>query len=359
MAPGRPSPARPASCAHIFPCGRRLPSQAPRRPRGRRRRRRPRRQRPGLAPPRRLRPRRDPAPSSGDPRGRPGSAYARRGPAGRSRGARGRARSPSSRSSSYSRTARMPSPRSADFVPAVEARRSTSVRSSARGTGALVERQEVLVRPGCRRRRSGRISSRTRPRFVPAFDESTERSPWSRQYASVSSRQTVSSGRTTPSSRRGLMPFVLPDDTSRYRNRLDLVGGGVPGRAQAMTLGEGIAELAQRGSVSAGARRSHRRRGRRGRSVRRRRTRRRAGRGARAARRGTRTRGGRARAPSSRRRRRRGKGHVPAGRDQVVPADVLLDARRHHAPFCRGRARLPAPERSGGAGSTPPLPLAC
>ena len=207
---------------HLSMRGRRLPSQAPRRPRGRRRPRRPRR-----------RAARHRAPPRGTlastkrsctffrrpARRSPGGAYARRGPARRSRGARGRsARSPraAARRTRGRRGCRRRGP--ADFVPAVEARSSTSVRSSARGSRGAPSASARRFRsaPGCRRRRSGRISSRTRPRFVPAFDESTRNaSPWSRQYASVSSRQTVSSGRTTPSSRRGLMPFVLPDDTRR------------------------------------------------------------------------------------------------------------------------------------------------
>jgi hypothetical protein len=66
--------------------------------------------------------------------------------------------------------------------------------------------------------RSGRISSRMRPRFVSRFERSTRKArSTARQYASVSSRQTSSSGRTTPSSRRGLIAFVVPLETRRKR----------------------------------------------------------------------------------------------------------------------------------------------
>ena len=76
------------------------------------------------------------------------------------------------------------------------------------------------------RRGSGRAS-------CPAFDESTRNaSPRSRQKASVSSRQSGSSGRTTPSSRRGLIPFVFPLVDEPVEDRLDLVARGVAGRAQ-------------------------------------------------------------------------------------------------------------------------------
>jgi hypothetical protein len=53
-----------------------------------------------------------------------------------------------------------------------------------------------------------------RPRFVSVFVESVRHSrPCARQYASVSSRQTVSSGRTTPSERRARIPRVDPLET--------------------------------------------------------------------------------------------------------------------------------------------------
>ena len=69
---------------------------------------------------------------------------------------------------------------------------------------------------GWSRSSSGRISSRISPRAVSGFDESSRNaSPRSRQNASVSSRQSGSSGRTTPSSRRGLIPFVVPLEARR------------------------------------------------------------------------------------------------------------------------------------------------
>ena len=60
------------------------------------------------------------------------------------------------------------------------------------------------------------MSSRMSPRFVSRFVESTRNgSPCLLQYASVSSRQSESRGRTTPSSRRGLIAFVVPEETMR------------------------------------------------------------------------------------------------------------------------------------------------
>ena len=54
------------------------------------------------------------------------------------------------------------------------------------------------------------------PLVVSRLDVSTRNStPRSRQNASVSSRQSGSSGRTTPSSRRALMPFAFPLVTRR------------------------------------------------------------------------------------------------------------------------------------------------
>ncbi len=60
------------------------------------------------------------------------------------------------------------------------------------------------------------ICSRIRPRVVAGFEESVRKaSPRSRQKASVCERQRGSSGRTTPSSRMALIPFVVPLETSR------------------------------------------------------------------------------------------------------------------------------------------------
>src|SRR6185437_12660854 len=97
-----------------------------------------------------------------------------------------------------------------------------SLRSGRRGE-QLVERgrpsasrSRLRSAPGCSSRRRGKISSRISPRFVSRFDSSVRNSiPSARQYASVSSRHTVRSGRTTPSSRCGLMPFAAPLATSR------------------------------------------------------------------------------------------------------------------------------------------------
>ena len=71
------------------------------------------------------------------------------------------------------------------------------------------------------------------PRAVSGLVESTRNGrPSARQYASVSSRQTVSSGRTTPSSRRTRIPVVAPLGGQAEEDRLHLVGGRVAGRAQ-------------------------------------------------------------------------------------------------------------------------------
>ena len=84
---------------------------------------------------------------------------------------------------------------------------------------ALEQRQDLVPDQPAQRvrvRRVGRATAR----------------PRSRQNASVSSRQTQSSGRTTPSSRRTSMPFVCPARGEAVEDRLDLVGERVAGRAQ-------------------------------------------------------------------------------------------------------------------------------
>src|SRR5436190_2573361 len=117
----------------------------------------------------------------------------------------------SSQTRSYSRTAVRPPPRSSRFEPVRSARSSSSLegrRSAAR--------RRFCWAAGWSRSRSGRISSRIRPRLVPGLVESLRYSrPSARQYASVSWRQRGSSGRTIPSSRFGLIAFVVPAETRR------------------------------------------------------------------------------------------------------------------------------------------------
>ncbi len=109
-----------------------------------------------------------------------------------------------------------------DAAAEIDALRARPARRAARRARARASRAcrahegGSRRRPGCRRRSSGRISSRMRPRFVPALLESIRNaSPSAVQYSSVSARQTPSSGRTTPSARRSSMPAAVPRETSR------------------------------------------------------------------------------------------------------------------------------------------------
>ncbi len=128
-----------------------LPSQAPLRCREPTRRRHPRRRvatyRELLAAP--SRPRGDPALSfAARPGDRRADASERRAPDARSRSATGRnGHGPRAARLSYSRTARTPLPRSAAFVPSVDARSSASVRSTLRGKPRRLvgERKQVLL----------------------------------------------------------------------------------------------------------------------------------------------------------------------------------------------------------------------
>ena len=212
-------------------------SRAPRRPRRRARRAASLRGRSAGSSRRRTRPG---SSSSGRRAGRPGATRVRSGPGSSERMRHAPQRtSPSSstglRSSqrrSCSRTACTPPPRSTRFEPTGESSSSASAGGSVR---ALLERaQDVLrARPDGCCSSSGRISSRISPRTVSgSTSRRGTRSSRSRQYASVSSRQSGSSGRTTPSSRRGLMPLRLPARHEAVEDRLDLVVGRVAGRAQ-------------------------------------------------------------------------------------------------------------------------------
>ena len=226
-----------SSLAHRLDARARRRSRARRRPRRRARRAASPRARSAGSSRRRTRPG---SSSSGRRAGRPAASRVRLGP-GSSDAMRQRPQrtSPSSstgpRSSqrrSCSRTACTPPPRSTRFEPT---RRVEQLRE--RGRQRARARR---ARAGCSARAagwicssSGRISSRIRPRTVSGFEESTRNaSPRSRQYASVSSRQSGSSGRTTPSSRRGLIPLRSAARREPVEDRLDLVGGRVAGRAQ-------------------------------------------------------------------------------------------------------------------------------
>ena len=113
---------------------------------------------------------------------------------------------------------------------------STSEASSARGSRGRSsrEREEVRsARADRARRAAARAAHGSARASSSAFVESIRHaSPLSRQYASVSSRQTASSGRTTPSARRGADPARRAARDDAVEDRLDLVRGGVAGRAQ-------------------------------------------------------------------------------------------------------------------------------
>ena len=132
--------------------------------------------------------------------------------------------------------------------------------SSSASAGGIVrrvssERRRFSRAAGWIRSRSGRISFRISPLVVSGLDESTRNStPRSRQNASVSSRQSGSSGRTTPSSRRALIPFVVPARHEAVEDRLDLVARRVPRGAQPVVAWR-VAEIAQRRLAEAARRR--------------------------------------------------------------------------------------------------------
>ena len=151
---------------------------------------------------------------------------------------------------SYSRTRADTRAEVGRLRPCAEESSSASVRSSALGRRGRSSASASRFRsaPGCRRRSSGRISSRIRPRFVSGLEESARKArPCSRQYASVSSRQSESSGRTTPSSRAGLDSLAVAGRDEPIEDRLDLIRGRVAGRAQPASLRQRIAEITQLG----------------------------------------------------------------------------------------------------------------
>ena len=190
----------------------------------------------------------------------------------------------SSQRRSCSRTAWTPPPRS------TRRRAGRSVEQLGerrRHRPPLVERaQQVLARGrvDALEQRQDLVADQAAHRVARSSSRSRQLEAARRQYASVSSRHTQRSGRTTPSSRRTLIPVGVPLDDEPVEDRLDLVGERVAGRAQAARLLERVAQVAQLGLGRARARAGRpRRRSARRTSARPRPTRRRAGRGRRAA----------------------------------------------------------------------------
>ena len=163
---------------------------------------------------------------------RPGSSERMRQPPQLDLAARARPGRCSSQSRSCSRTAWTPPPRSTRREPAG----ASSSSASAGGSVAprLEAAQDVLAR--------GRVDPLEQRQDLVADQpahgagvrrvDAGRRRPRSRQKASVSSRQSGSSGRTTPSSRRALIPLRVPARHEPVEDRLDLVARGVAGRAQ-------------------------------------------------------------------------------------------------------------------------------
>ena len=227
-----------------------LPSQAPRRslePRRPRRRRRRAATRLAL-PSAPSRPRRDPAPSCVAPRaGLREGGFGRRAPGHRISSRHGPKRTrPSSRTVSYSRTPRIPAPRSADFVPA---RRGEQLRKRPfecpRQAGTLLgERQEVPV---------GARMQAPEEREDLVADQATLRV---RVGGIGAEGQAVLSAvrlRLLPPEREQRTDDAVlarrPDALAvagrdePIEDRLDLIRGRVAGRPQATPLGQRIAEM--------------------------------------------------------------------------------------------------------------------
>ncbi len=126
---------------------------------------------------------------------------------------------PSSRSSSYSRTARTPPPRSAwrGALARGEQLRKRALHPRGEPSDAPAPPRAGPPGPGDRAARgAGRIVERTSPRFVVGFVASSRQpSPAARQYARVSSRQTVEERTHDAVARRGLIPRVEPLATRR------------------------------------------------------------------------------------------------------------------------------------------------
>ena len=144
----------------------------------------------------------------------------------------------------------MPWPRSASFVPSVEASSSSSsARACAGGTliGSLGQREEVRPRARVERSRSGRISVRISPRFVSTFVESVRYGrPASR---AVRLRLLPPDGEQRPDD----AVLALRLDPARPAARdeavedgLDVVGGRVTGGAQPVGCVR-VADVAQLG----------------------------------------------------------------------------------------------------------------
>ena len=207
----------------------------------------------------------------------------------------------------------MPWPRSASFVPAVAASSSRSVRSTVRGrrgpSSAVASASRFSRARGSSCSRSGRIFVRIRPRFVASLELSSRYGrPAASQYVACLLGPEVEQRPDDAVLALRLDPAGPAARDEPIEDGLDLVGGRVPGRAQAIGR-ERVADAPQlvlgargRGVDDLGPEQP------RGRRARPRRTPLRAGRGSRAARRrGSRARRGRARGRSSRRRPRRGR----------------------------------------------------
>ena len=173
----------------------------------------------------------------------------------------------SSQRRSYSRTACTPPPRSTRFEPTGDASSSASAGGSVSRSSSA--RRRFSSAAGWMRRSSGRISSRIRPRTVSRFDESSRNGEAvvARSSARVSSRQTQSSGRTTPSSRFALMPFGVAARHEPVEDRLDLVGracgrwrGGGPSRSRSGSARSSSSVVPPRAVDDLGAERSRQKR---------------------------------------------------------------------------------------------------
>ena len=168
------------------------------------------------------------------------------------------------RARSYSRTAWTPPPRSTRFEPAGEASSSASAGGSGRAPRAA--RSRFSSAAGWSRRRSGRISSRIRPRFVSGFERvvAERRGPRRAQYAAVSSRQSGEQRADDAVLAARLDPCRRAARDEPVEDRLDLVGGRVARRAQ--PVGARTSSGCSRSSASVAAGRGRRRPRRRARS---------------------------------------------------------------------------------------------
>ena len=120
------------------------------------------------------------------------------------------------------------------FVPSRLGQQLRELLERARQPRALVASESRFASArGSSCSSSGRISSRIRPRFVPGWTSPRgTRARAARSRRASPRARTPSSGRTTPSSRRALMRCGEPRGDEPVEDGLDLVRGGVAGRAQ-------------------------------------------------------------------------------------------------------------------------------